>query len=370
MKMITLVSLLTVASFATAETTMTNTVNNAVNTVNQTAQTTTNTIVKKAKKATTSQNENTTLKGSVKITSSVTAEAAKIQTTKMPAANIIAAAAAGTSVSAIPEVKNETKNWNLMANENIQTYATETEDYQFLTTIGGSYNISNSSKAFAYGTFASYKLGRALENNQEAKDRTDKGNFRPAFGDIGFSAALPTMLGSDMSSLTLKYRNTDGDAIISTLTDYAGIHGFFQANYVMPYTMTTNFNIAVDTAIRHSMMKDEANRNRLSMIPTFTYAFNDTVKIYQQAGYMLRMVDNNQFRRQHESAYIQTGIGIAPIKNLDIDLNVNQEKAFYSNSNVTNSEVTNFSLYKSGTASAGKDTWDFTIYEANVSYGF
>jgi hypothetical protein len=362
MKLLTLASILATVSMAFAQTNTTpNAAPAAQNTPNAAAVDTAKKAVKKNKKAAVKTTKKSELKGSATVTTTETAQTPQVETTKTTTTTITETTApAGTSVAANSAANNNAKTWSAAASVYGTTFADDTKDVSVQTTVGGDIQVIPNVKAFGYQTFETLTTSKY---NSE----TENDNFKAAFYDVGLMASTGSIFGSNDSTLGLRYRNPQGDAFISKVGDWSNIHGFIQAESSIPYTITPAIGVSIDSHIRHSIMKDEAQKNRAGVIPQFKYSFNDTVSVYQRAGYIISLRDNNDMRREFERAFLATGVAITPISGLSIDLNVNQDKAIYA-SPATGVAVSEFNVYDAPVPTAG--TLDEVKYDASVSYSF
>lgn len=364
MKMLTLVTIIAMSMAANAETPVTTTapVSNSATTATSTEVKTevkkvekkTKKVIKKVKPSA----KNIELKGSAVITSNESAMMPTMAVTDtMPAA--------GTSTATVIATATPAKKWSAGITVNPQFDSTSIGDVQTLTNINGAYQVTDKMKMKLAQTFETLAAGNNLQADAKNLKSTQDNNFRPAFTDLSVSSALPAMIGSDAMPVSLMYRNVNGDSLLTTIGAYKNSHGFFQGSLSIPFTISPKWSVSLDNSLRNFLNKVGPNSNRLASIPTVSYNINDMVSVYQSAGYMLSLRDNNELRRNVERMYLETGISMTPVKNLSISLDVNQDKAIYAApaSGVT---VSDFNLYKP----VANASFDSVSYEAIVSYNF
>lgn len=284
------------------------------------------------------------------------------------------AAAAGTSTVATADVA-PAKKWGGFVNVYSTDDATDVQNIQTLTSIGGSYKIADKVTLKAGETFETLTVGQGASDTPEKREMVQKSNFRPAYLDVSIGTKLPGMFGSNEQSASLNYRAMGNDSVYTTQTGYAGIVGMYEGNLTTVFAVTPKFEISVSSQIRHVVPKGDApESNRILAIPYFNYAINDTFTVYQAGGMILSLRDNMDLRRKYERVYLETGVSINATKNLNISLDVSQDKAIYSA--MDDVPVSNFDVYAPnqnaalGKSSAADRTLDAVAYEMYVSYSF
>jgi hypothetical protein len=243
-------------------------------------------------------------------------------------------------------------------------------DIQTLTSIAGSYKVTDKLKLKVKQTFESLTAGPDLNSREADRQKIDDNNFRATFADFSVSSSLGGILGSNDLPVSLNYKYISGDAIYSTTGGYSSAHGMVEANLSIPYTLSPKWELSIDTQIRHVVNKTTENSHRILAIPTLSYAINDMVSIYQAAGPIYSFDRNERFRNTYQRAYLATGVSIVPVKGLTLDLNVSQDKAVSVTSDKPQS-VTAFNLYSPTIADGGVDaTFDAVAYEGSLTYAF
>lgn len=215
------------------------------------------------------------------------------------------------------------------------------------------------------GVKQTFETLNGFNNDQVTSDGMKDNNFRAAFTDYTISSSLAGMMGSNTIPVSFNYKHINVDAL--KMSGYGSAYGMFEANLSLPYTISSKVDISIDTQIRHVMNKVGSNSNRILAVPSASYAFNDIVSVYQSAGYILSLRDNNELRRRFERMYLETGVNIAPIKDLTIGMNVNQDKAISAADSAFS--VSDFTIYNA-TAAAEGETLDSVGYEAVITYKF
>lgn len=324
---------------------------------------------KKTKKAkpTTS---NTELKGSTTVTTSEAAIAptATMNTASATITSPATTPAAGTSTATATGTA-EAKNAFSGAVVVYPQAGFHSNNIQIWTTPGIKYNINDKLNVGVKQTFETLNnFNDDAATSQGMKDN----NFRAAFTDFTISSTLSSsfsgLFGSNPMPISLNYKDIKGDAL--KMSNYGTAYGMIEGNLSVPYTVNAKVDFGIDTQIRHVIAKNGPNSNRFLAVPSLSYAFNDIVSVYQSAGYILSLRDNNELRRRFERMYLETGVNINPIKNLSIGMNVNQDKAI-SAAPSSGVDVTNFNLYNTTASANGDDaTLDGVAYEAMITYKF
>lgn len=281
-----------------------------------------------------------------------------------------AAAAAGTSTATTAATATEDKKWGVSVLSDTTSDQASVNDIQSLTTIGASYKVTKDIKLAAKQTFESLSAGPDVNSESVKRDAINSNNFRAAYTDLVVSSKLPAMLGSNAMPVSLGYRSIKGDAVMVQHGSYKPINALVDLNLSIPYTLSPKFDLSIDTQIRH-YSKFEGygdNTHRVLVIPTVSYNVNDMLSFYQSAGLINSFGRNERLARTLERMYLATGVSVSPIKNLSIDVNVNQDKAF-SASKDSKTTVSNFALYNSTPAADGQ-TLDAVAYEAVLSYTY
>ena len=160
-----------------------------------------------------------------------------------------------------------------------------------------------------------------------------------------------------------------GDAVLTQKSDYISDSAWLVGNLSIPYSITPQFDISVDTQIRHVFGKSVMDTNRMFVIPKATYTLNQVIGFYQSVGLISNYNDNLNLRRSYERVFLATGMGIKASKNLSFDFNINQDKAVYASPN-SGVDVTNFSPYQSHAAITNDRTFDDVYYETTVALTF
>jgi hypothetical protein len=315
---------------------------------------------------------------------------AQLTTTSAPAmaaapveAPAVVAPAAGTSVVTETAAPAPAKKWGASVNVNPAVDYTAPTEVSALTTFGVSYKVTDAWKASLKQTFESVapeskrKLSAAeaealtgddLEARVvEANDRADldTNNFRAAYTDLVASTSLPAMLGSDAIALSIGTRITNRDATVTRTGSLGSINAHYEANVVVPWTITPKWSTSVLGQYRHYDMQNDG-QDRVIALPSVSYAFNDVVSMYQAAGILYSTQKAFELRLRRTRALLETGLDIAPMKGLTVNLNINQDKSIDSSVD----EVTDFNIYKPSVASTGQTTLDAVAYEANISFSF
>jgi hypothetical protein len=367
MKMFTLVSIIAATAIATAQT------EPAATTTTQETTTTTAPVEakkvekkKKAKKAKPAA-KNTELNGSTTVTANDTAVA--------PAASTLGTTATASSAT-ISTTANTTAAGTSTATAAAATAAKPALSGAVTVFPQASYHSNNlvvwTSPAISYkvndklnvGIKHTFETLNNFNDNATKSAGMEENNFRSAFTDFKVGSSLAGIMGSNELPVSLAYRNVTSE----TINAYVGAYGMIEANLSIPYTINSKVDVGVDTQIRHVLNINGANSNRMLAIPNASYAFNDKVSVYQAAGYILSLGDNNEMRRRFERMYLETGVNLTPIKNLSIGINVNQDKAI-SASEKSGVTVTDFTIYNPQAAASG-DTLDSVAYEAMITYKF
>lgn len=246
-----------------------------------------------------------------------------------------------------------------------QTEYGKTDSLMIWTTPGLSY---------AYDSNLTFTLKQTFEtltgysNEDITRNKMGENNFRAAFTDIIVSSSLPGFLGITSIPVSLDYRNMNHDGI--KVSGWNVAHALIEGNLSLPYAITSHVDVALDTQIRHYVMKSGPNADRFLAVPTLGYAFNDVVRVYQSAGYVVSTKDDTDFRRNYERMYLETGIVVNPIKNLTLKFDAYQDKAI-SASPSSGVDVSDFNLYTPTVAKSGPGaTLDVMAYEAVITYKF
>ncbi len=305
-----------------------------------------------------------------------TAPAAKTETvapatTAAPAASMTAPAA-GTSTATAAAPAAATKKWSASAAVlSTNDYLTQ-GDIQTLSTVGGSYKVTDKLSVKVKQTFETLTAGPDLNTDTQKRDRIDSNNFRAAYSDMNISYKLPGILGSNELPISLNYKDMNGDAVYVTpgLGAYGTAHALVEANLSIPYTLSPKWEVSIDTQIRHVVRREGASQNthRVLAIPSVSYSVNDFVSIYQAAGAIFSFDRNERLRNTYQRAYLATGVSVVPTKGLTLDLNVSQDKAVSVTSDKPEA-VTGFNLYSPTLANGGTSaTFDAVAYEGSITY--
>ena len=288
-----------------------------------------------------------------------------------------AGTAAGTSAASVAADVGPKKNWALKAQVYSTTDYANTQNIQNLTTLGGSYKVLPKLTLKAAQTFETLTNGR--ETSDDTRELTKASNFRASYTDLGVGSSLPGVLGSDEMPVSVNFKLLGGSSELTTTGKYSSAYSFVEGNISTPFTISPKWSLSIDSQWRHVNMKDVVaeDRNRFLTGPTLTYTINDFVSIYQSAAYILGTKQNFELRRNAERMYLETGIAITPVKNLNISFNIDQDKGIYA-SPTSGYEVSNFSLYKPTEASAAgrtqeardNATLDSVSIEALVTYAY
>jgi hypothetical protein len=372
MKMLTLVTLLVAASVVTAQT-ETAAPAAAPSEVKTEVAAPAKTEMKKAKKVKKAAKPKAEMKATpvTPMPPAVTAApmAAPAMTTVVAPATTVAVPAANTTAVKATEVAAPTKKWSASISVNPSVDFNTPKEVGTLTKVGGGYKLTDKIKASLGHTFQSV----AAESVQgSSRDYIDRNNFRSAYTDLGVSTSVGGILKSDDISIAANARIYSTDALVTREGAGAAVQSLYDINITMPYTITPKISAAMFTQIRHSQFSG-TDMDRIILSPSVSYAFNDVVSIYQSVGYMLATQDELQFRKRRERATLETGVDIAPMKGLSINLNVNQDKAI--STNVGGEAVSGFNLYKpndgtNGAFADGSNAFDYVSYEAVVAYSF
>jgi len=363
MKMLTLMTLLVAASVVTAQTEMAAPAESAAQT-SKTEMAASAKKIKKAKKP----------KKAVKPKAEITAPAAPVAAMNTTAAVTIAAAAntapaMNTTAAATSNVVAPAKKWSAAISLNPSADFNAPKMVGALTKISAGYKLTDKIKASMGHTFQTVAADSVIG---ASRDYVNQNNFRSAFTDVGLATSVAGVLKSEDISIAGNARIYSTDALMTREGAGAAVQTLYDLNITMPYTLTPKISTALFTQVRH-MQFTGSDMDRIILSPSVSYAFNDVVSIYHAAGYMLATQDEMALRYRRERLTLETGLDIAPIKGLTINLNVNQDKAI--GTAVPGEAVSGFNLYKpndgnGGVLANGSNAFDYVAYEAVVSYSF
>ncbi len=282
---------------------------------------------------------------------------------------VAVAPAAGTSTAAPAAAAAPTKKWGASITLNPSSDFSTPSAVGTLSTLAGSYKVTESWKAALKYTAESV-AAESVEG--QSREYIDSNNFRTAYIDVAASTSRPSVLGSDAISLAISVRETAKDALIVREGALLGMNRHIDVTAVAPFTITPKFTVSVLGQYRN-MDTDDDRLDRVIVMPSASYAINDVVSVYQAAGYMNSTQAGWELRPRRERLLLETGVDIVPAKGLSINLNVNQDKILSSTR--PGETVTDLSLYKpvdvtADQKAAGAKSFDAVTYEAIIAYSF
>lgn len=280
----------------------------------------------------------------------------------------ITPAAQGESTASVAAPAAAQKKWGAKVQLYSTTDATNTQNIQNLTTFSGSYKVLPKLTAKVGQTFETLTNGR--DTSEETRELTKTNNFRTSYTDLGVATSLPGFAGSDELPLSVNFRVMGGTSEYTTTGAYSALYNLVDVNFSVPFTLSPKWSLSIDNQWRTSDFKEKANANRLISGPSLTYTINDYVSVYHSVSWIGSFKEAEQFRRNIERFYMETGVSITPVKNLSMTFMVDQDKAIYA-SPTSGVDVTNYSLYKPTESANGADaTLDAVAYEAVIAYTF
>lgn len=304
-----------------------------------------------------------------------TAEAVKVAEATPATAPVVAGTdvpspAAGTSTATVTAPAATPKK----VSGSVSTFSTADylapRDVQTLTSIGVSYKPMDKLSLKVKQTFETLTAGPVLSENAEDKQKIEDNNFRPTYADFTVGTTLPAVMGSGAVAASLNYKLISGDAIYSTTGGYSTAYGMWEANLSVPYSITPKVDLSIDSQWRHVISTNgpSANSNRFLVIPTASYTISDLFSVYQSAGLIWSLRDNNELRQRYQRLYLETGVTMTPAKGFSVTLAMEQDHAIAVRAGEAD-RVSTLDIYNPTQATDGA-TFDAVAYDMSLAYTF
>jgi hypothetical protein len=370
MKMFTLVCIIAASAIATAQT--------ATNTATTTITNSTKT--KKAAKKAKLQSADTAINTTeASATSSKTA-------TEISAAVPVAGTSTATTVPA-----PATKSFggfvisDTTADQSGVGGAAGSNNMQSVTTVGGSYQLTDSTKVSIAQAFETASKGfytnpvegsampQAMKEVVTAQfnDDLNQNNFRPMFVEPAINTVFTNFLGTDRTKIDFRARLNNTNALWNKVGGAAGTDRHYQLSANSMKALTPQLALTMYNEARVFQYTDNSEaRARFSLLPGAGYAINDQLSFYQIAGYIMNTKDGASLTNNRERMYLETGLNYAPaaVTGLNINLLVFQDKMVATQ--VNGEKVNGFDLYSANNNKDGTSSNDAVVYEAIVNYNF
>lgn len=256
---------------------------------------------------------------------------------------------------------------------------------QSVTTIGGSYQLTDSTKLSIGQAFETASKGFYTNPVQESalataekeaataqfSDELDKNNFRPMYVEPGVNTVFTNFLGTDRTKIDLRARLNNTNSLWNKLGGASTIDRHYQLSANSMKALTPQVALTMYNEARFYQPRDNsAASSRISLLPGVGYAFNDSFSLYQIAGYIVNTQDGEQLRNSRERLYLETGLNYAPaaLTGLNINLLAYQDKMVVSQG--AGNKVSSLDLFSANNNDDGTSSGDAVVYEAIINYNF
>ena len=263
--------------------------------------------------------------------------------------------------------------------------ASGANNVQSVTTVGGNYQLTNStklsigqafetaSKGFYINPVEGSAMPQAMKEAITAQfnDDLNKNNFRPMYVEPAINTVFTHFLGTDRTKLDFRARLNNVNALWNKVGGASGINRHYQLSTNSMKALTPQFALTMYNEARVYQYTDNSDAQaRISLLPGAGYAINDQLSFYQIAGYILNTKDGASVTKKRERLYLETGLNYAPvaISGLNINLLAFQDKMV--SSQVSGEKVNDFDLFSANNNNDGTSSNDAVVYEAIINYNF
>lgn len=246
--------------------------------------------------------------------------------------------------------------------------ATGSNAMQSVTTVGGSYQLTDSTKV---------SIGQAFETasngmyQHQLNNKLDDNNFRPMYVEPAINTVFTNFLGTDRTKVDFRARLNNINALWNEFGGAAGIERHYQLSSNSMKALSPQFALTMYNEARVYQYTDNSDaQTRISLLPGAGFALNDQLSFYQIAGYIINTKDGASLTNKRERLYLETGLNYAPaaVAGLNINLLAFQDKMIASQ--VNGEKVSSLDLYSSNNNNDGTAANDSVVYEAIINYNF
>ncbi len=246
--------------------------------------------------------------------------------------------------------------------------AAGTNVVQSVTTVGGSYQLTDSTKLAISQSFETASNGMY---QHQLNDKLNDNNFRPMHVEPAINTVLTNFLGTDRTKIDFRARLNNTNALWNSYGGATGIERHYQVSANSMVNFTPRISGTMYNEMRVFQYTDNsASRSRVSLLPGIGYSISDSLSFYQIAGYILNTKDGESLTNIRERLYLETGLNYAPavLGGLNINLIAFQDKMI--SSQVDGEKVSSLNLFSANNNNDGTASNDAVVYEAILSYNF
>ncbi len=263
--------------------------------------------------------------------------------------------------------------------------AAGTNNIQSVTTVGGSYQLTPSTKVSIGQAFETASKGfytnpvegsampQAMKEAVTAQfnDELNKDNFRPMYVEPAINTVFTNFLGTDRTKVDFRARLNNYNALWNKVGGAGGIDRHYQLSSNSMKALSPQLALTMYNEARVYQYTDNSDaQTRISLLPGAGFAINDQLSFYQIAGYIINTKDGASLTNKRERLYLETGLNYAPVavSGLNINLLAFQDKMIASQ--VNGEKVSSLDLYSSNNNNDGTASNDSVVYEAIINYNF